>query len=541
MSSITACVCDARRSVYTSVTPEAAEVLLAALAADPDTLPELEQAFKRFSRHRPAKLRHWTKGRCDLKEGVLAIDVSARTILLHQCGMTPAHDGVVEGQDLGNRVERISFHLSPKWEFFDCSEVYVERSEFQRASRASRADVDVRKVLYQQVIQFIIEQCRRAQPMSIGSSWHRPVDWQFRELGNRLSNAGEVTVADAVAEIHARWLMSPRRDLRGRTPRDVLVDGYEHINSDVHDRERQWSLAGNCPPGLRTSDHAYRFGGFGIGEVTVYYHLLRRLIFECWASMVESRGALTEEASVDASDATGRGETSVKTGVALVEHLERWKDQWLASPNADLFSGLTPGQVVQRERLRIPVAVTGEQAMVDCDCPLCQMMAEDTGPYFLMFDGTDFEPAYPFSCCSTYDEWESEQAMMDEWSEEAYSNSDRSVSSVAASTGQVASGGAMSIASTPDLQILSLGFLVSAFVCDLRADEKTALFVEAVNSHFGNLRSVIRDGQDELIASVIQCWCDELDAIRDCSPGLVGKCDELIERLSEFMPKESGV
>jgi len=39
MSSITACVCDARRSVYTSVTPEAAEVLLAALAADPDTKP----------------------------------------------------------------------------------------------------------------------------------------------------------------------------------------------------------------------------------------------------------------------------------------------------------------------------------------------------------------------------------------------------------------------------------------------------------------------------------------------------------------------
>ena len=53
MSSIAACIWDARRKVHTMLTPESAEILLAALAADPDTLPELEQAFKRFPRNRP--------------------------------------------------------------------------------------------------------------------------------------------------------------------------------------------------------------------------------------------------------------------------------------------------------------------------------------------------------------------------------------------------------------------------------------------------------------------------------------------------------
>ena len=47
------------------------------------------------------------------------------------------------------------------------------------------------------------------------------------------------------------------------------------------------------------------------------------------------------------------------------------------------------------------------------------MLAEGTGPCFTIFDGSDFESEYPFSCFLSYEDWECEQELMGEWSEEA--------------------------------------------------------------------------------------------------------------------------
>ena len=55
-----------------------------------------------------------------------------------------------------------------------------------------------------------------------------------------------------------------------------------------------------------------------------------------------------------------------------------------------------------------------EEAVVDHDCPLCQMMAEDTGPYFWHLDGCNMDDDFAFSFHRTRKEWEAERRHWDE-------------------------------------------------------------------------------------------------------------------------------
>ena len=51
-------------------------------------------------------------------------------------------------------------------------------------------------------------------------------------------------------------------------------------------------------------------------------------------------------------------------------------------------SAVTPGKLIALERERIPYTVSGEEAMVDPDCPCCQMMADpEFGPRSVISTG----------------------------------------------------------------------------------------------------------------------------------------------------------
>ena len=76
--------------------------------------------------------------------------------------------------------------------------------------------------------------------------------------------------------------MTPRDDLRGQTPRQVLQARRSDLALHLQDRATQWTNFQQCPPPLWRESIAYRYGGYGTNEIVLYYRLLRHLIRVCW-------------------------------------------------------------------------------------------------------------------------------------------------------------------------------------------------------------------------------------------------------------------
>src|SRR5262249_367768 len=117
-----------------------------------------------------------------------------------------------------------------------------------------------------------------------------------------------------LADIHAKWLMTARPDLHGRTPRELLLERRDFIPFYLNYRQLQWSFTGQPPPALPYSSHAYRFAGFGTEEIVIYYDLVRLLLRECYQhSSTDQQASPGDEA----------------------DRLEKLKTAWLESPNRD--------------------------------------------------------------------------------------------------------------------------------------------------------------------------------------------------------------
>ena len=97
------------------------------------------------------------------------------------------------------------------------------------------------------------------------------------------------------------------------------------------------------------------------------------------------------------------------TRAEAIERLGGVQQEWLHTPDRRLWGVTTPAYVIQRERLRLPLGIDGEEAKIDCDCPLCQMMA-DSGPFFWDLGTHDLDQEFPFALFfATREAWEDEQ------------------------------------------------------------------------------------------------------------------------------------
>src|SRR5262249_17318397 len=137
-------------------------------------------------------------------------------------------------------------------------------AEDRRRSRRAEP-LDVQAVLYGKVTEFIAR--------SIAESARESMD--------------EEAVSQAISDIHARWLMTWRGDLRVQAPRDVVRAKHKQVDWDLQDRAHQWSRIGTCPVGLSPEVTAHRFGGFGTHEIVLYYELVRLLIDSAWDLRIE--------------------------------------------------------------------------------------------------------------------------------------------------------------------------------------------------------------------------------------------------------------
>ena len=520
-----------------------ADTVVAALSAEPETLDDLRAAIARFEHHDRDCFGGFDKGldHEPYDAGICYIDLTARLAAYESTYSQLSGSGRVSYHD-GHCATRISlpYHVSEDWKFVDWVDEFEAFAAGRRRKRAAQPPLDARRVLYgPRLAEFLVKECFAARGGSVVETeyefeWTPPADWEFRELTSRFEDEREPTVADAVAEIHARWLMTPRQDLAGRTPREVLLERRSQIARDLNDRCEAWTYLDKCPPPLNTESHAYKYGGFGSHENYTYYDLVRHLAWECWERIV-----------------TGNpGDGPVEVLLANeAERLHALGVDWLDTPSTELLVGESPAAVIEHERRRIPEAGTGHDAMVDEDCPCCQAMADMPGPFFWHLDGCNNDDDFAFSFHATREEWEEEQR---EWYEierrhqAKKRDDDLFYADAFDDFGQDDDDEEWTPPKfhfsmfDPDsvLAVMQFGYDLAGLIAELQKSSETQPLADSLQRHFGNLRETVENKQSELREPVSDRFGEELLAVAAARTELAARCEQLAEQLKNLA--ESG-
>jgi hypothetical protein len=492
MSEISLNVRDAEHALHAHAHASRADYLVAALSADPETIPELQSALARYCPDEaPGFFGRWRAG-VDVEPwdaGVCVIDLAARLLVIRSTYSSPGLRGEVSVVGHAGREEPIQYHLVDDWLVIHEVEGWEVLTRQRRTARA--APLDTRPVLYDRVCEFIASACATEPPTD------------------------EASIPDRVRAIHARWLTTPHDGLGGRAPRDVLLERREHINWDLQDRCEQWTVQRAAPPVLPRDSAAYRFAGFGTHEIVIYYYLVRELLGDCWERV--HGGAFTPSAEAMATEAV---------------RLRTVRDEWLNAPNHEEFSGHTPASVIEHERVRLPEAMSGADAIVDHDCPVCQMMADLPGPMFWHLDGCNMDEDFAFSFHRTRPEWEAQQREYEEFGRafnarwEAEQRGERLWASSYVNPDFMNR--------SPAAAVEGVAFHLAELVQDMKDAGAGRDAIENLNRRFGNLRDVISGADLALAGPVAERFRESLDSLAAGHPPLAEKFADLERRVSEL-------
>jgi hypothetical protein len=346
------------------------EPLIAALTAEPETVAEFELALRRFVRSESDwPPLHGFKRYEDLEPydaGIVAIDLSSRTVGFDTTYSLPCASGSVrvprEFADEEDDDIYIPYKVPDDWVFVESMALYRGTRISQREDRQRRTPFDARPILF-------------GRPM-------------VTYIALAISEVSDPDVEDLFADIHADWLMSRRKDLRDRSPREVFLEKQSFIDFDLQSRSLQWSMTKVCPPPLATNSFAYLNAGFGTHEWVLHYDLFRFLL----------------------ADAAERRRSGCPVELeAEIARLSSLRDEWLRTPDTE-FSRRTPLEVIELERRRMNITMSAEDIMIDENCPCCVALAEDFDtPMFWFLDGCNMDDRFEFSSFKTIEEWNAEQ------------------------------------------------------------------------------------------------------------------------------------
>lgn len=493
MSEISLTVRDAERALHTHLHASRTVYLVAALSADPETVGELEAALARYlPDEAPGFFRRWRPGP-DAEPwdaGACVIDLAARLIAIESTYSAPGLSGDVDV--VGHKGEKVGvrYHLADDWLVVGRVDGWEPLARERRAARP--APLDARPVLYDRVCEFVAAAVA-AEPAG-----------------------DEAAARDRVREIHARWLTTPREDLGGQAPRDVLLERQDHIDWDMQDRCEQWTMQRAAPPVLSKDSAAYRFAGFGTHEVVIYYYLVRELLWDCWDHVHD--GASTPSAGAAAAEA---------------DRLRVVRDEWLNAPNDEEFSGHTPGAVIDHERIRLPEGGSGAHAGVDHDCPICRMMADDPTPMFWHLDGCNMDDDFAFSFDRTRGEWEAERRRWEEHSRAFNARWEAEQRSKTLWTSSFVDTDVMGHA--PKTRVTGLAFNLAELVQNAKDAGAGRDAIDDLNRRFENLREVAAAADVPLAGPVAERFCESLAALAADHPPLAEKCTDLERRARELV------
>ncbi len=389
MSYVRINITDKNRVITGEIHGSECDVLIASLAAEPETIADLETALERFvkfesdwtffgrmsksSFDEPSKFGNYLNLE-PYDAGVLVIDLAGRIVAVDSSYSAYSKRGTITVADeLADDFEKSKFNLpyelSDDWKFVRSVEEYEGSAGRRREERLANPPIDVRAIFYGgPLVKFLVEEMQKAE-----------------DLENE----------NLFTDIHRKWLMSEREDLRGKTVREILLEKRDFISFDLHSRSLQWSVTNKCPPDLPVASDAYKFAGFGTNELVVYYDLIRFLL-EIHLKRLNSGEFSTVENEV--------------------EYLLELKNDWLKVPNPEL-SGRKPLDIIEAERRRRNLTVSAHECLIDEDCPVCVEMSEifDT-PMFWGLDGCNMDDEFAFSFFKTTEEWDEQQREFEEMS-----------------------------------------------------------------------------------------------------------------------------
>ncbi|MBS0264619.1 MAG: hypothetical protein JSS02_21975 [Planctomycetes bacterium] len=284
----------------------------------------------------------------------------------------------------------LSVHLPPWWELF-------EQTDPSAVDRVRETPLAVRRVNREVLFgaPLIADLARRI--LDIAES----AEWPASAASEPAGVPHEFTV-----RVHRDWLMTPRPELAGLMPRQMLHGAVRWLDLVVWGQRLRFD-DGLEIVALPTSVSGYDEAPLGREEVVMYFDLCRELIDSGWKWCVEQ--------GVAAQHISGRPWREHE----LVAFLTAVQEEWLTSP---FEGGSSPQFIIECSRRRVPrgagVAIAGmtereaESHVIDCDCPLCHMMADGMfGTAFVGIDGhhLELDDEFAFSLCETREEWEQEQ------------------------------------------------------------------------------------------------------------------------------------
>lgn len=582
MSEVRLVVREADRDWSGTIHGSDADRAIAALSADPITLEELEAATARFEKATPGSriFANLSRGSRDepYDAGLVVIDLIARLVVVDSTYSSPGPKGSVRYHDGDCCTDTVlRYHLAEDWQFMSDANEWRHVAERRRRERAAQPILDARAVFYgRPMLEFIAREAfaafaRRDEiAAAVRIKWTERARQRLAEEdgvspdqvdASRLTDdeitpktwSGQERYADpfydTLRQIHANWLLTPRDDLGGACPREIALGGNDHLDWDLQDQCEHWSLLDECPPGLSQASHAFRYGGFGTHELVKYYDLVRELLWSCW-------GQLNELAQ---SPKAGHRPDALTVGDFLtteVPRLESIRDAWLDEPDFECH-GRTPRSIIDRERARLPEGMSGHEAMIDPDCPCCQMLADMPGPSFWHLDGSEMDDDFAFDMQHrTREEWEAERREWDErsrrfnaeWAErkcldvtDSRFNEDgsKSVWSHSFCVGDAAD--------VPlGIRVFGLGCHLAEMVIDLRAGAdrentppEAQRHIDQLNRDFGNLRELLQSSDSSLAEALLdpvrQHFAETLDTVASARSELTSKCESLKTNLQTLL------
>jgi len=209
-------------------------------------------------------------------------------------------------------------------------------------------------------------------------------------------------------EVHRDWLMTPRQDLSGRRPRDLL-HGARHWSDAIIWGQRIRFEDG--APIIATHDNVWGYEDAPMGheEMIIYFDLCREVISSGWFWFQQERRSFNE-----VSDELDSNEFH-----QLTTFLSDVRDHWLDEP---FEGGSPPSFIIACSRRRVPrgagVPIVGmdecenDQHVIDCDCPICDMKQSGLfGVSFTSLDGhhLDLDDEFAFSMHETIEAWQEQQ------------------------------------------------------------------------------------------------------------------------------------
>ncbi len=431
----------------------------------------------------------------------------------------------------GDQHDPLSVHLPPWWELEEQTE--PDSIQHPRKTGMSLPVVDRHILFGDPLVEYM---ARRVLEIADTANGKRAIETADKNQRNDLY--------PFTVEIHREWLMTPRKEIGGRLPREMLHGGVEWIDKLTWGQQLRFEQGQGSIVALPKQMEGYRNGPVGREEMALYFDMCRELLDAAWYWCQANIDAVTS--STDLRTAENAGRETENAVEKLAGFLNDAKTDWLNQP---FEGGSAPAFILECSRRRVPrgagVEIIGmeerqaEEHVIDCDCPICNMMAD--GMMGIGFSGIDghhleLDEEFAFSMCETREEWEEQQR---EWAEMSASiEQDKMERQRRIAAGEleedefesVWSGAASSDAfpggSSGNLQ---LAFLLAEIVSELEQANSEQSLLGKLNDDFSKFRNCAM----EELPNAATSFSATLETTAEQYPDLVPRVADMQSRIEE--------